>query len=105
MPQKLTGPFGFWTFPLLKIVIGIFHSNRYSNRYSNKFSERNITDNITDKNTNNETTPTAELPDFTPAEPPAESPVIVNTEKWSWTDYKGVKQEITVKREKKIKNA
>ena len=76
--NNLTGPFGIWTFPILKTVIS----------FVNKIKDRTTKS----SNINKSTTTLPETP-----------PVIINTETWSWMDYKGVKQEITVHRQKRIK--
>lgn len=94
---NLTGPFGFWTFPILKIFMDVF---------SFKFTElprRRITDKI--KNRRGEKASSAKSSNINKSvtTPTATPPVITNTETWSWTDYKGVKQEITVQRQKTIK--
>lgn len=78
MPKKLTGPFGFWTFPVLNALVSIL-SNQST--VSNQSTES--TDNK--KKEEEHTTPQA----------------ITNEESWNWVDYKGNKREIIVHRKVK----
>lgn len=82
---NLTGPFGFWTFPILNTLINTFSSypvlhirKEGRNGWGGKIFKPiigNTADNIAEKHS-----------------------AIINEEQWNWTDYLGNKREITIYR-------
>ena len=70
--EKITGPLGYWTFPILNIIMDALssHSLRTDSKKEHPHHE----------------TETMKIP------------ILVNEEKWEWTDYRGNKRDITVHR-------